>query len=334
MSRFMALALCFVVLPTAAHAASLGFRTEQDAGESGQESSVGTPRAINEDILDQGYRRRQPVDQSPQRTRQPRRAHALQPGQRAQLGDSVCSNTGYRQLLARGASSPTASPSTRPTSRSPPRFDAGSCRIQGKKARRAVMLDKQHLLKIARTPMPFGKYQDGCWSTCRRSTCCGSTRGFPPGELRAADAVDPGAEDRRAGRAAQAASSPLRRRMTSPTLSADTRPHPAFARHPPRSAGRITPQTLSADTQPNSAQQRRIALAGHRRRFLRGQQRGARSIKRAQAASTLPQQARLANCMPASSRCRRGCDSRVPRCAGHPAGLAKDDRAPLPRAYG
>lgn len=85
MSRFMALALCFV-LPTAAHAASLkDFELSKMLEKVAKESSVGTPRAINEDILDQGYTgRRQPVDQSPQRTRQPRRAHALQPGQRAQ----------------------------------------------------------------------------------------------------------------------------------------------------------------------------------------------------------------------------------------------------------
>lgn len=81
MSRFMALALCFV-LPTAAHAASLkDFELSKMLEKVAKESSVGTPRAINEDILDQGYT---VVDQSPQRTRQPRRAHALQPGQRAQ----------------------------------------------------------------------------------------------------------------------------------------------------------------------------------------------------------------------------------------------------------
>ena len=40
MSRFMALALCFV-LPTAAHAASLkDFEQRQDAGESGQKEAA------------------------------------------------------------------------------------------------------------------------------------------------------------------------------------------------------------------------------------------------------------------------------------------------------
>ncbi|WP_033985265.1 PA3611 family quorum-sensing-regulated virulence factor, partial [Pseudomonas aeruginosa] len=55
MSRFMALALCFV-LPTAAHAASLkDFELSKMLEKVAKESSVGTPRAINEDILDQGY---------------------------------------------------------------------------------------------------------------------------------------------------------------------------------------------------------------------------------------------------------------------------------------
>ena len=38
------------------------------------------------------------------------------------------------------------------------------------------MLDKQHLLKIARTPMPFGKYQGRMLVDLPESTCCGSTR--------------------------------------------------------------------------------------------------------------------------------------------------------------
>ncbi|WP_244232845.1 PA3611 family quorum-sensing-regulated virulence factor, partial [Pseudomonas aeruginosa] len=53
---------------------------------------------------------------------------------RSQLGDSVCSNTGYRQLLARGAIltySFTEYKTNQPVATE--RFDAGSCRIQGKK---------------------------------------------------------------------------------------------------------------------------------------------------------------------------------------------------------
>ncbi len=85
MSRFMALALCFV-LPTAAHAASLkDFELSKMLEKVAKESSVGTPRAINEDILDQGYtvEGNQLINHLSV-TRQPRRAHALQPGQRAQ----------------------------------------------------------------------------------------------------------------------------------------------------------------------------------------------------------------------------------------------------------
>lgn len=121
MSRFMALALCFV-LPTAAHAASLkDFELSKMLEKVAKESSVGTPRAINEDILDQGY--------------------TVEGNQlinhlsvRSQLGDSVCSNTGYRQLLARGAIltySFTEYKTNQPVATE--RFDAGSCRIQGKK---------------------------------------------------------------------------------------------------------------------------------------------------------------------------------------------------------
>ena len=70
-----------------------------------QESSVGTPRAINEDILDQGYtvEEHELVNHLSVRA-----AHAAQmrgnpDTVRAQLARSVCGNTGYRQLLARGA---------------------------------------------------------------------------------------------------------------------------------------------------------------------------------------------------------------------------------------
>lgn len=57
---------------------------------------------------------------------------------RSQLGDSVCSNTGYRQLLARGAIltySFTEYKTNQPVATE--RFDAGSCRIQGKSKRAA-----------------------------------------------------------------------------------------------------------------------------------------------------------------------------------------------------
>ncbi|MGU1247725.1 quorum-sensing-regulated virulence factor family protein [Pseudomonas aeruginosa] len=128
MSRFMALALCFV-LPTAAHAASLkDFELSKMLEKVAKESSVGTPRAINEDILDQGYtvEGNQLINHLSVRASHAERMRSNP--------DSVCSNTGYRQLLARGAIltySFTEYKTNQPVATE--RFDAGSCRIQGKK---------------------------------------------------------------------------------------------------------------------------------------------------------------------------------------------------------
>ena len=128
MSRFMALALCFV-LPTAAHAASLkDFELSKMLEKVAKESSVGTPRAINEDILDQGYtvEGNQLINHLSVRASHAERMRSNP--------DSVRSNTGYRQLLARGAIltySFTEYKTNQPVATE--RFDAGSCRIQGKK---------------------------------------------------------------------------------------------------------------------------------------------------------------------------------------------------------
>ncbi len=136
MSRFMA--LCPLFRPAHRRPCRLaqGFRTEQDAGESGHESSVGTPRAINEDILDQGYtvEGNQLINHLSVRASHAERMRSNPDSVRSQLGDSVCSNTGYRQLLARGAIltySFTEYKTNQPVATE--RFDAGSCRIQGKK---------------------------------------------------------------------------------------------------------------------------------------------------------------------------------------------------------
>ena len=136
MSRFMALALCFV-LPTAAHAASLkDFELSKMLEKVAKESSVGTPRAINEDILDQGYtvEGNQLINHLSVRASHAERMRSNPDSVRSQLGDSVCSNTGYRQWLARGAILTynfTADTTNQPVATE--RFDAGSCRIQGKK---------------------------------------------------------------------------------------------------------------------------------------------------------------------------------------------------------
>lgn len=70
-----------------------------------RESSVGTPRAINSDLLDEGYS----VDGNElvnHLSVQPRHAAQMRdnPSQvRTQLGASVCSNEGLRQLMDQGA---------------------------------------------------------------------------------------------------------------------------------------------------------------------------------------------------------------------------------------
>jgi hypothetical protein len=70
-----------------------------------KQSSVGTPRAINEDILDQGYT---VEDNQLINHLSVRPTHAAEmrsnPDQvRSQLRASVCQNPGYRQLLGKGA---------------------------------------------------------------------------------------------------------------------------------------------------------------------------------------------------------------------------------------
>lgn len=105
MQRIAALFTLLLLLP-GAHAASL---KEQELSQLlqqvAQQSSVGTPRAINADILDQGYT----VEGSELINHlSVRPAHAEQmranPGTvRNQLAHSVCTNAGYRQLLLKGA---------------------------------------------------------------------------------------------------------------------------------------------------------------------------------------------------------------------------------------
>lgn len=140
MSRFMALALCFV-LPTAAHAASLkDFELSKMLEKVAKESSVGTPRAINEDILDQGYtvEGNQLINHLSVRASHAERMRSNPDSVRSQLGDSVCSNTGYASCSPAARSSPTASPSTRPTSRSPPNASMPAAAASRARSRRAA----------------------------------------------------------------------------------------------------------------------------------------------------------------------------------------------------
>ncbi|WP_313515556.1 quorum-sensing-regulated virulence factor family protein [Pseudomonas sp.] len=105
MLRFTALALC-ALLPVAAQAASLKETELSNLLQTvAKESSVGTPRAINEDILDQGYTAEgneliNHLSVLPAHAAQMR---ANPEAVRSQLTASVCNNPGYRKLLDRGA---------------------------------------------------------------------------------------------------------------------------------------------------------------------------------------------------------------------------------------
>ncbi len=98
----LALAL---VLPSA-HAASLkDHELTQLLEQVARESSVGTPRAINADILDQGYtvQGKEMINHLSVREGHATQMRANPDTVRAQLSNSVCTNPGYRKLLTQGA---------------------------------------------------------------------------------------------------------------------------------------------------------------------------------------------------------------------------------------
>lgn len=96
-----------LALPMLAQAASKQeYELNQMLQKVAKESSVGTPRAINEDILDQGYtveKGRALVNHLSVRESHAERMRANPEQVRSQLGDSVCRNNGYRQLMSKGA---------------------------------------------------------------------------------------------------------------------------------------------------------------------------------------------------------------------------------------
>ncbi|MFK3773527.1 quorum-sensing-regulated virulence factor family protein [Pseudomonas xanthosomatis] len=96
-----------LALPLAAQAASKQeYELTQTLQKVAKESSVGTPRAINEDILDQGYtveKGKALVNHLSVRESHAERMQANPEQVRSQLGDSVCRNNGYRNLMSKGA---------------------------------------------------------------------------------------------------------------------------------------------------------------------------------------------------------------------------------------
>ncbi|MCQ0166215.1 MULTISPECIES: quorum-sensing-regulated virulence factor family protein [Pseudomonas] len=107
MLRFIAPSLSLLLaLPLGAHAVSKQeYALNQKLQEVAKESSVGTPRAINEDILDQGYtvEGNQLINHLSVRAGHAQKMQQNPEVMRGQLGDSVCRNTGFRQLMDRGA---------------------------------------------------------------------------------------------------------------------------------------------------------------------------------------------------------------------------------------
>lgn len=105
MPRFITLFALAALLP-AAHAASLQEHELTHLLERvAKESSVGTPRAINEDILDQGYtvEGNELVNHLSVRPAHAEQMRANPATVRNQLAASVCTNPGYRNLLTQGA---------------------------------------------------------------------------------------------------------------------------------------------------------------------------------------------------------------------------------------
>jgi RNA:NAD 2'-phosphotransferase (TPT1/KptA family) len=107
MLRFIAPSFALLLaLPLAAHAASLKeVELSKNLQKIAQESSVGTPRAINEDILDQGFtvEGNQLINHLSVRESQAQEMRRDPKTVYLQLGASVCRNKGFRRLMAQGA---------------------------------------------------------------------------------------------------------------------------------------------------------------------------------------------------------------------------------------
>ncbi|WP_407311850.1 quorum-sensing-regulated virulence factor family protein [Pseudomonas sp. nanlin1] len=107
MLRLIAPSLALLLtLPFAVQAESLkDFDLGKTLQKVAKQSSVGTPRAINEDILDNGYtvQGKELVDHLSVRPSHAAKMRANPDVVRATLSNSVCGNPGYRQLMAQGA---------------------------------------------------------------------------------------------------------------------------------------------------------------------------------------------------------------------------------------
>ena len=105
MRRISALLAALLATCTVQAASLQDFELNKLLKEVARNSSVGTPRAINEDILDQGYtvEGNQLINHLSVRSSHAQQMRSNPDAMRRQLGASVCANAGYRQLLAKGA---------------------------------------------------------------------------------------------------------------------------------------------------------------------------------------------------------------------------------------
>ncbi|WP_213876830.1 quorum-sensing-regulated virulence factor family protein [Pseudomonas sp. dw_358] len=107
MLRFIVPSVALLLaLPVAVQAASKqDYELNKMLQEVAQQSSVGTPRDISEDIIDQGYtvQGKELIDHLSVREGQAAQMRADPKTVYFQLGASVCRNDGYRQLMAKGA---------------------------------------------------------------------------------------------------------------------------------------------------------------------------------------------------------------------------------------
>lgn len=107
MLRFIVPSITLLLaLPLGAQAASKkDYELSTMLDKVARESSVGTPRAINEDILDQGYtvEGKQLIDHLSVRESHAQQMRSNPKAVYYQLGASVCRNKAYRELMNKGA---------------------------------------------------------------------------------------------------------------------------------------------------------------------------------------------------------------------------------------
>ncbi|MGE7959101.1 PA3611 family quorum-sensing-regulated virulence factor [Pseudomonas sp. NPDC089530] len=99
-------AALLLALPFSAQAASLqDYELNKTLQKTAEESNVGTPREINENILDQGYtvEGKELINHLSVQAEHAEKMRANPKAVYLQLGASVCRDPNYRKLMAKGA---------------------------------------------------------------------------------------------------------------------------------------------------------------------------------------------------------------------------------------